>query len=124
MKTSLSTRRRRLLPAVNAELEAADRAGLQGDSAAAFHHLERAHVLGQFMTGVHVRVHWRMLLWGLRQRRPREVTGQLTRIVGAATKTALGWLPHGNTGGANVSAFKPMPVPPDLQRQIDSALSP
>jgi hypothetical protein len=43
------------------------------------------------------------------------------RIVGAATKTPVGWLPHGNTGGANVSPFRPMPIPPDLQQQIDAA---
>jgi len=43
------------------------------------------------------------------------------RIVGAATKTPVGWLPHGNTGGANVSVFRPMPIPLDLQQQIDAA---
>ncbi|AGW95354.1 hypothetical protein N234_35415 [Ralstonia pickettii DTP0602] len=35
--------------------------------------------------------------------------------------TWLGWLPIGNTGGANVSGFKAMPVPADLQRLIDAA---
>jgi hypothetical protein len=41
--------------------------------------------------------------------------GQLIRIVGAATKTAIGWVPRGNTGGSNVSPFKPMAVPSDLE---------
>jgi hypothetical protein len=30
--------------------------------------------------------------------------------------TAIGWLPEGNTGGTSVSAFRRMPIPPDLQR--------
>ena len=62
-----------------------------------------------------------MLLWGARQRRPRECVGQLLRLAGAATKTALGLVPHGNTGGANVSPFRRMHVPPDLAALIEKA---
>lgn len=107
----------RIRPHVDQELAAAQSAG-GPDSA--FHHLERAHVLGQSSTVQHVRVHARMLLWGLRQRKPREVLGQLMRIVGAATKTVF-WVPVGNTGGANVSAFRPMPIPSDLAQRITAA---
>ena len=46
---------------------------------------------------------------------------KLFGIVGAATKTFVGLVPHGNTGGANVSAFRRMPIAPDLQRLIDAA---
>ncbi len=105
-------------PHVERELRAA------GDALApdeAFHHLERAHVLGQASTGHHVRVHWRMFLWGWRQRDFRECAGQLLRIAGAATKTAIGLVPAGNTGGANVSPFKPMPLDPDLAAIIAAA---
>lgn len=91
-----------------------------GNAEAAFRHLERAHILGQSLTAAHVRVHWQMLLWGLRHRQAREVRGQLLRIAGAASKTALGCVPHGNTGGAGVSAVRRMPVPADLQQQLDS----
>jgi hypothetical protein len=62
-----------------------------------------------------------MLLWGLRRRSTQEVTGQLIRIVGAATKSAIGLVPHGNTGGANVNALRPMPIAPELQVLIDAA---
>ena len=31
----------------------------------------------------------------------------------------VGRLPVGNTGGSNVSAFKPMAIPPDLERLIE-----
>ncbi|MCT8328883.1 DUF3703 domain-containing protein [Albidovulum sediminis] len=65
-----------------------------------------------------VRVHWHMLRWGLRQRDAKEVAGQVLRIAGAATKTAVGLVPIGNTGGANVSPLKPMPVPEDLAKTL------
>ena len=41
-----------------------------------FHHLERAHILGQASTIEHVRVHAMMLAWALRQRDTREIFGQ------------------------------------------------
>ncbi|MBX3620870.1 MAG: DUF3703 domain-containing protein [Rhizobacter sp.] len=107
-----------IAPHVEDELAAARRATSAG---VAFHHLERAHVLSQPSTLLHVRVHWRMLRWGVRERASREVLGQLVRLVGAATKTALGWVPTGNTGGSKVPAWQPLPIAPDLQRLIDSA---
>jgi hypothetical protein len=103
-------------PHVDAELSAA-----RADSSREFAHLERAHVLGQASTREHVRVHWHMLLWAWRNRKPRELLGQLLRIAGAATKTFIGFVPTGNTGGANVSPFRPMPVDPDLAELIRRA---
>lgn len=114
---------RKIAPYVAAELalaREAERAGADGDG---FRHLERAHVLGQASTAHHVRVHWQMLCWGLRHHQAGEVAGQLLRLVGAVTKTAIGLLPEGNTGGANVSAVKPMPVPDDLAEILRSARS-
>jgi hypothetical protein len=57
----------------------------------------------------------------MRQRDVGECLGQVFRIAAASMKTALGWLPHGNTGGTSVAAFRSMPVAPDLQRLIDAA---
>ncbi|HEY6353674.1 MAG TPA: DUF3703 domain-containing protein [Burkholderiaceae bacterium] len=114
---------RRIRPSVQAELDAATACEAQGRAGEAFGHLERAHVLGQPDTLQHVRVHWAMLRWGLRNNSAREVWGQAWRALGAATKTWVGWVPMGNTGGANVSGFKPMPVPADLLRLIDAARS-
>jgi hypothetical protein len=111
---------RRIRPSVQAELDAAVASEAQGRFGPAFAHLERAHVLGQASTFEHLRVHWAMLRWALRGCHVREVLGQAWRIVGAASKTWL-WVPTGNTGGANVSGFKPMTVPADLQRLIDAA---
>lgn len=111
----------RIRPHVEAELAAARRARRDGDAAAAFARLERAHVLGQSSTWLHVRVHCLMLLAGLRERRAGEVLGQLLRVGGAATKTPIGLVPLGNTGGANVSPFRRLPIAADLQRAIDAA---
>ena len=108
----------RIRPAVDHELAVATRTVERN---AQFHHLERAHVLGQASTREHVRVHWRMFRWALRERDTREAIGQLVRIVGAATKTAIGLIPHGNTGGANVSPFRRMPIAPELAARIARA---
>ena len=108
----------RIRPFVEAELGAAREADARGDTRTSFRHLERAHVLGQPSTIQHVRVHWLMLLWAIRQRSAGEGLGQLLRIVGAATKTVIGLVPEGNTGGADVSAIRPMPIPSDLAATI------
>ena len=90
-----------------------------GNFELAFGHLERAHILGQRSTRLHVRSHVGMLGIAWRRRDSREIRGQLARIVAAALFSRL-WVPVGNTGGANVSATRPMPVPPDLQAIIDA----
>src|SRR5262249_11953689 len=116
-----STFTHRIRPSVQAELKVAAGLEARGEPAAAFVHLERAHILGQQSTVHHVRVHWAMLRWALRQGVAGEAVGQVWRIVGAALKTWLGWVPSGNTGGASVSGFAPMPMPPDLRRRIEAA---
>lgn len=98
-----------------AELNAAGAATARGNAEAAFHHLERAHILSQRHTWQHVRVHWLMLKLGASGRDWREVLGQLSRIIAAAVFSRI-WVPIGNTGRANVSAMKPMPIPDDLRR--------
>ncbi len=101
---------RNVKPAIEAELARAVLARAEGRPDREFTHLENAHVIGQKSTRWHVRVHGLMLVWAIRNRRPREVFGQVFRLVGAATKTAVGLVPEGNTGGANVSPFRAMPI--------------
>ena len=110
----------RIQPFVNAEISASIAQRKLGNYQAEFTHLERAHVLGQASTVEHVRTHCLMLLWALRNKAPKEFLGQVFRIFGAATKTAIGWVPTGNTGGANVSPFKSMKVPADLEAVLRS----
>lgn len=111
----------RIRPVVKQELERAHILEVQGQVQSAFTHLERAHVLGQASTREHLRAHWAMFCWGWRQRNWHEMRGQILRMIGATTKTFLGFVPEGNTGGSNVSPFRPMPVPADLQQRIDEA---
>ena len=108
-------------PYVDAELSLAEQAQGSGNANLAFKHLENAHVLGQAATYFHVKVHWKMLLWGFRQRSAREVLGQIFRLVAAMTSTAIKRLPQGNTGGANVSPFKAMPLKPEHLAIIEKA---
>lgn len=112
---------RNIAPFVDGELRQARAAELANDEVLAFTHLERAHVLGQGSTWQHVRVHLKMLAWGVRHRRGREVFGQIPRLIGATAGTAIGMVPDGNTGGSNVSALRPMPVPEELASIIRNA---
>ncbi len=114
---------RRISPSVEAEIHRANDAREHGDTVAEFAHLESAHVIGQESTYWHVAVHARMLVWGIRNRSPREVAGQLFRIAGAATKTFIGLVPSGNTGGTSVSPFRRMPISAEHQEMIDGAKS-
>lgn len=104
----------RLRSAIRNEWKQSRQARLAGDDQRSFAHLERAHVLSQRLTLMHVRTHLAMLAWGWRRRDVREVLGQLSRTLAAACFSRV-WVPLGNTGGSNVSAFKPMAVPADLE---------
>lgn len=112
---------RRIRPFVSRELAAAWRSP---DYPSRFAHLERAHVLGQASTREHVRTHLHMLASAWRQRDLHEVAGQLLRVAGALALTGIGKVPAGNTGGANVSPFQPMAIPPDLANLIAQARRP
>jgi hypothetical protein len=97
------------------ERAAAAAARLRGDLTGEWKHLERAHVLSQPMAVPHIRTHVAMLGAGLRRRDRREVVGQLLRLVVAGPGSLTGRYPVGNTGGADVSALAPMPIPEDLR---------
>jgi hypothetical protein len=99
-----------IAPYVNEEIMKATQAQILGDYSLAFTYLENAHVLGQESTYWHVKVHYLMMLWGIKQNNTKEVLGQVLRIVGAALLTAVKCVPVGNTGGCNVSPIKVMPI--------------
>jgi hypothetical protein len=101
--------------AFNAEVQCAERALADDSLAEAFLHFERAHVLGQWYVKPHLITHLGMLRIGWRQRDLREILGQLLRIPGGMIGSAIGRVPRGNTGGANISAFRSLPIPPDLR---------
>ncbi|MBL8521059.1 MAG: DUF3703 domain-containing protein [Betaproteobacteria bacterium] len=99
-------------------IAAAEAAAAARGTERAFDHLARAHILSQRHTFQHVYVHWRMLRLGASACRWQEVFGQASRIVAAAIFSHI-WVPVGNTGRANVSALKPMPVPWDLKAILE-----
>ena len=100
------------------ELAAAREAEGLRELSKAFTHLERAHILSQRYTLAHAGTHMRMLRLGWHTRSTREVVGQLTRAFAALLFSHI-WVPVGNTGRANVSAFAPMPLPEDLARVLN-----
>lgn len=104
-----------LRSAFDAEMRSARQALAGNDLDTAFAHFERAHVLGQWYVRTHTLAHLGMLRIGWRRRDLRELVGQLLRIPGGMLGSALGRVPRGNTGGANISAFREMSIPPDLR---------
>jgi hypothetical protein len=104
-----------------AELDAARTARGAADSKGEWTHLERAHIVSQPMARAHVRTHLAMFGAALRRHDRHEVLGQLFRILVAAPGSVTGKYPIGNTGGADVSAFAPMPIPEDLLGLLEDA---
>jgi hypothetical protein len=102
------------LSAYHEAIQAARVAYAAGDLDDSFRLLERAHILGQPWFVPHTMSHWLMLKIGLRRKDAREVRGQLIRLAAGGLLSLVGWLPKGNTGGADVSPTKPMPLPADL----------
>jgi hypothetical protein len=100
--------------AFNLEMQQAISLYQQGQFESAFLHLERAHILGQAYVIPHTQSHWWMLKVGLKTHDIREVLGQIPRMLASMIFSRI-WVPVGNTGGAKVSPFKPMPIPDDLK---------
>ena len=117
----LSNFSKAISPYVEEELLKSKKSLDSGDYSTAFTHLESAHVLGQESTYWHVKVHYLMLLWGIKQKDFNEILGQVIRILGAAALTAIKGVPVGNTGGSNVSPIKPLPIQPGHAKIIAKA---
>jgi hypothetical protein len=83
--------------------------------------LEAAHVVGQAQLKPHLQTHAMMLMLAWETHDLKELMGQLFRLVLVPIGHWLGRLPLGNPGRANVNAFKPMTVRPDLLALIQSA---
>ncbi|QQX77159.1 MULTISPECIES: DUF3703 domain-containing protein [Aequorivita] len=86
-----------------------------GNLAAAWNHLERAHILGQRYPYAHTFVHWKMLQFGFKIKSPKEILGQIPRLVFGGVKSFVGKVPVGNPGGANVPPLKPFPIEKEVQ---------
>ncbi len=111
----------RIRPSVRLELDAAALAEQRGHFFSAMQHLQRAHVLAQPSTALHVGMHLHMFRFAVRNGLTGEAFGQVWRTMAAALFTALKLVPQGNTGGTDASGFQPMPVAEDLQARMDAA---
>lgn len=80
-----------------------------------FYHFENAHILGQKHWYSHTVSHYWMLLHGIHSKNFKEILGQITRILASLIFTNI-WVPKGNTGGANISPIKPIPIRKELQK--------
>ena len=109
--------------AFESEISQAQQLLAQGDMDAAFTHLERAHVIGQAFVLPHIKSHGLMLKVEWQRRRVVAMLGQFVRIVLGALGSAVGVVPVGNTGGSDISMFKRMPIPPELQNVIEGRAS-
>lgn len=108
-----------LQPFYNEELKLANQFYKNNKLQQAWHHYERAHILGQKYPLQHMYTHWKMLQFGIRIKSAKEVLGQLKRLVFGGIFSFVGKVPIGNTGGANVPALQPMEIPKDLQEILD-----
>lgn len=106
-------------PYYEAELRKSEEARMRSDMQLEWHHLERAHILGQRWPREHNAVHWRMLVFGFRTKNTREMIGQLPRLILGGVKSFVGTVPIGNTGGAGVPAMRTMPLPQDLSALLE-----
>lgn len=86
-----------------------------GNLKKAWHHLERAHIIGQKYPYPHSYVHWKMLLFGFKIKSRKEIFGQIPRLILGGIFSFVGKVPHGNPGGANVPPLKPFPIEKELQ---------
>lgn len=86
----------------------------------AWRHLERAHILAQAWPREHSYVHWQMLQFGFFIKSPREIIGQIPRLLVGGVKSFVGHIPVGNTGGANVPPLQPMTIPDDLAAVLEA----
>jgi len=103
------------------EMRAAQTARSNKNDAEAWKRLERAHILSQPSAALHLRTHAAMFGAAVRRRDGHEILGQIFRLLVAGPGSLTGRYPVGNTGGANVNAFKAMPIPDDLQGYLKEA---
>lgn len=84
----------------------------------AWAHLERAHILSQRYLTRHWHTHRLMLRMACEDRNRDEIRGQVRRLIAVPFGWAGGWVPKGNTGGADVHPLRPMALDDDLAETL------
>ena len=68
--------------------------------------LEKAHLLSQPYAIPHFKVHWEMLKLALLFKVPKEIFGQILRLILAMPGSWLGRAPRGNIGSTKMGIFE------------------
>jgi hypothetical protein len=55
-----------------------------------------------------------MLQFGVMIKKPREVIGQIPRLLIGGVKSFVGKIPVGNTGGSDIPPLKSLPIEKDI----------
>ena len=92
-----------------------------GDLKGAWLYLERAHVVGQYHPISHFAIHFRMLVFAIRNRDINEFLGQIPRLLIGWIGSLFNRIPVGNTGGANVHILASIEIPEDLKELLADA---
>lgn len=87
------------------------------DFTISFYHFENAHILGQKHIVRHTISHYYMLVFGVKTKSVKEIIGQIIRIMASLLFTFI-WVPKGNTGGADSSPIKIMPIRDELKKYL------
>ena len=110
-----------LQPYFKKELKAYYASLQKGQLQQAWRHLEKAHVIGQAYPFQHSYVHWKMLQFGIKIKSPKEVIGQIPRLLVGGVKSFVGKIPVGNTGGANIPPLRPLPIEQEIIEIFEKA---
>lgn len=120
----LNTKMPKLLQApYSTELSSFEKACDEQDYANAWHHIERAHIIGQRYPYQHTQTHWKMLLLGWLTGNFKEIVGQIMRLMLGAPFSFINKIPVGNVGSSRVSLVQSQELPEDLAellRQLEN----
>lgn len=86
----------------------------------AFNHLERIHIVSQPYAIEHTITHLRMLRFALQTFKPLEIIVQVLYSLLGGILSLIGFVPIGNTGGANAISKGAMEIPNDLKQIMNT----
>ncbi len=84
-------------------------------------YLERAHIIGQYHPISHTGIHFRMLVFALKNWEPKEIAGQLLRLLVGWFGSLMNRVPIGNTGSAKMPILARRAIPEDLMGLLANA---
>jgi hypothetical protein len=84
-------------------------------------YLERAHIIGQYHPVPHTGIHFRMLVFALKNWDTNEIVGQLVRLLVGWFGSLMNRVPIGNTGSANMPILARRAIPEDLMGLLANA---